>query len=67
MQATRHGLRRYSTTLRQLFKQIGIDVSGYSDGVLAEAILTTCPLVTDDWPSDNDLRVAAEWLRRYAP
>ena len=67
MQMTRHSLKRNIGTLRRLFSEIGLDVSRYSDGVIVEAILTTCPLVTDDWPSDNDLRAASEWLRRYAP
>ena len=42
--------------IRALFGTLGLDIAGYDDAALAEAVLAVCPVVDVGWPSDDHVK-----------
>lgn len=49
--------------IRPLFHGWGHDISGHSDGELADALLKTCPHPTEFWLSDEHIRQTLQSLK----
>ena len=48
--------------IRQLFGVVGLNVAAFDDDALIDAVVTTCPVVDPDWPTDEQLRRIFERL-----
>lgn len=58
MRLERAHLLRVIPQLRALFHSLALDVSGYADAEVVDAMLAACPVVDDHWPSDAQVRMA---------
>jgi len=63
IRVTREDLLRTIPYLRNLFRLHDLDVAGYSDEAIADAILQVCPIVTESWPTEAQLRAIVRHLR----
>jgi hypothetical protein len=66
-QLRKKDLLRSMVYLRSLFRLLDLDVSPYSDEVIANAILAVCPTVDSTWPSDEQLQAVLQRLKETPP
>jgi hypothetical protein len=49
-------LRPILPEIRALLRILGLDINGYNDDALTDAVLAVCPVIEAGWPSDEQLR-----------
>jgi hypothetical protein len=63
MQLNRQSLLNQMPYLRSLFRILGRDVSVYSDASIIDAMLNVCPVVANDWPTNDQLELVFQRLQ----
>jgi len=51
--------------LRALFRALNLEVAAYTDDDLLDAVLAVCPVVDDQWPSDEQVRLVFRRLKDH--
>lgn len=48
--------------IRALFGSLGYNIAAYDDDTLTDAVLTVCPVVSEGWPTNEQIELVLKTL-----